>query len=82
MAVATTFALGAIVWVRSFSTMKAAVGEVLGEWQDAEHEMVRIVLHTDYYNAWDSPDEPWLEAARAGAIIDIPSFRLEHIKWN
>jgi hypothetical protein len=83
MVVATSYALGDIVWLRSFSTMKAAVAEVLGEWHDADgHEMVRVVLHTDYYNAWDTPDRPWIDAARAGAIIDAPSYRLERVKWS
>lgn len=67
------------VYIRSFSTRRAAVAQVLGVVSVDGKEWVRVRLVTDCYD-WDNPEAKRESVPRSGEELLVAPLHLEAIR--
>jgi hypothetical protein len=70
---------GQPVYVRSYSTRRAAVGELLALVQRGDREWGEVRLITEWHN-WDGEANTDASAPQEGEVLRVESYRLESIR--
>jgi hypothetical protein len=71
---------GEIVYIRAYSTQRAAVGELIALVHDPEREWGQVRLVTELY-AWDESEDGPKTTAVAGEVLRVEAYRLEAVRW-
>jgi hypothetical protein len=69
---------GAPVYVRAYSTHRAAVAELVTMRREAGRDWGQVRLVTEWHE-WD--EEAADAAHHAGEVLQVEAFRLEAIRW-
>ena len=70
---------GAPVYVRTYSTHRAAVAELVTLCREAGREWGQVRLITEWHD-WD--EEPRADPGHhAGEVLQVEAYRLEAIRW-
>lgn len=70
---------GQLVYVRSYSTRRAAVAELLTVVREAECDWGQVRLATDLHD-WDEDPESRAGRPGAGELIRVETYRLEPVR--
>jgi hypothetical protein len=70
---------GAVVYVRSFSTRRAAIAQVINPTPLPGRDCIEVRLVTDLY-AWDPNDAPDEPDRHAGDLVTYASYRIEEVR--
>jgi hypothetical protein len=71
---------GEPVYIRAYSTQRAAIGELIALVHDPDREWGQVRLVTEIY-AWDDASEVSEESPKAGEILQVEAYRLEPVRW-
>jgi hypothetical protein len=71
---------GQPVYIRAYSTQRAAVGELVALVHDPGQDWGQVRLVTELY-AWDETERGPDTAAVAGDLLRVEAYRLEAVRW-
>lgn len=75
----STLYRGEIVYIRSYSTRRAAIAQVINPAPEPGSDYVEVRLVTDWY-AWDADKGPNETRPHAGDQMRYASYRLEEVR--
>lgn len=76
----TALKLGQPVYIRSYSTRRAAIAELLALVYYAGRDWGRVRLATPWYD-WDQMPLSRGPAPAAGEVLQVEAYRLEPVRW-
>jgi len=71
---------GETVYIRSYSTQRAGIGELIALVRDPDREWGQVRLVTELY-AWDESADAAKAAPKAGEVLQVEAYRLEPVRW-
>jgi hypothetical protein len=75
----TSISHGGLVYVRAYSTRRAAVAELVTLFQRDGADWGRVRLMTDWYD-WDEVPAAAGPSPQAGELLQLEAFRLEAVR--
>jgi hypothetical protein len=71
---------GEPVYIRAYSTQRAAIGELIALVRDPDREWGQVRLATEFYS-WDESEDGPKTTAVVGDVLQVEAYRLEAVRW-
>ena len=76
----TSIRQGAPIYVRAYSTHRAAVAELITLLEQDDRQWGRVLLITEWHD-WDRASPVAGPAPQIGEVLQIEAYRLEAVRW-
>jgi hypothetical protein len=76
----TSIRQGEPLYVRAYSTQRAAVAELISLLRRGDREWGQVRMMTEWHD-WDNAPLTDGPAPRIGEVVQIEAYRLEAIRW-